>query len=575
MAANSGGVMSQSQENDAQRKESFASVLSRSVVSNSKKNVLEVILEKDVRGSFIVSDVECAKFLGKIGLDIRPGVHIEGVQICPNGRGVLYITLRDQIDISKFCRYDVIEVTSSGIRAVLSKPAGKRDVTVTLKGLHPSTGDQLVMSYLEKYGRLVSKKVVYGVFNDGPLKGMQNGDRCYRMEIKPDTNIGSYHVFEGQKVTLKYPGQYQTCGRCLQSSIDCKGKGVARRCEAEGGLRADFNSYILNLWKKLDYYPGQHTSEDGQEGYESESDEICMQYGGKFTPLKTTTAPETFAGVSVRRFPRDMDHGDIIEFLLEHGLPENEIDALQINEGGVVNIRNLDNSICQNMISLIHGKKYFSRKMFCNGLVLLTPEKEKDTESEVQVDIPGGEPEKIDRGVYSVPQLVSEPSLVSETCATTEPTLVSNVNEIQEETSTEKENLDKGIYSDHFVPKLMSPLSSPTWPSFDREDLARRHSLSLLNRTPPPNSLAEELLGSNLLKEPSKNLALMNSIRDLTESLSEFNSCISTSEGSESEASFSKRGLKKRKRKKTPDKQELFKKANLKVSPETVTSNQN
>ena len=47
-------------------------------------NVLEVVLEKESRGSFAVSDAECAKFLGKLGLDLRPGVEVEGVQIFPN-----------------------------------------------------------------------------------------------------------------------------------------------------------------------------------------------------------------------------------------------------------------------------------------------------------------------------------------------------------------------------------------------------------------------------------------------------------------------------------------------------------
>ena len=60
---------------------------------------------------------------------------MEAVQICPNGRGVILITLKQGVPIEKFCRHDVIEVTATGIRAVNIKPAGKRDVVVTIKGL--------------------------------------------------------------------------------------------------------------------------------------------------------------------------------------------------------------------------------------------------------------------------------------------------------------------------------------------------------------------------------------------------------------------------------------------------------
>ena len=105
------------------------------------KNVLEIVLEKDMRGAFNVSEEDCAKLMRKIGLDSRPGVHVESVQICPNGRGVLLITLKQEVPIAMFCRHDVLEVTQSGIRAVHVKPAGKRDVVVTMKGIHPNTRD--------------------------------------------------------------------------------------------------------------------------------------------------------------------------------------------------------------------------------------------------------------------------------------------------------------------------------------------------------------------------------------------------------------------------------------------------
>ena len=157
-------------EGRSSEKKTWATVLGGTMLSRKDDNVLEVILEKDSRGAFVVKEAECAKMMRRLGLDQRPGVHVLGVQICPQGRGVIYITLNKDIDIARFCKHDVLDVTSTGIRAVLAKPAGKREVLVSAKGIHPSTRDDVVIDYLKKFGQVASTKVIYGVFTEGPLR---------------------------------------------------------------------------------------------------------------------------------------------------------------------------------------------------------------------------------------------------------------------------------------------------------------------------------------------------------------------------------------------------------------------
>ena len=135
---------------------SWAQMVESSLPSCWKKNVLEVVLEKDVRGAFHVTESECLHLLKKLGIDPRPGVHLDQIQICPTGRGVILITLKQGIDITRFCRYDVFQITRSGIRAVNVKPAGKREVVVTLRGLHPNTRDDGVINYLGKFGNIIT-----------------------------------------------------------------------------------------------------------------------------------------------------------------------------------------------------------------------------------------------------------------------------------------------------------------------------------------------------------------------------------------------------------------------------------
>ena len=122
------------------------------------------MLEKDQKGAFSVSDHDVARVLKRIGLDERPGVQVEAVQICPNGRGLILITLKPNVNADNFCRHEVFEATSTG----------KREVAVTIKGLHPNTRDDGVIDYLGSFAKVVTTKVIHGVFT---VQGLKNGDR--------------------------------------------------------------------------------------------------------------------------------------------------------------------------------------------------------------------------------------------------------------------------------------------------------------------------------------------------------------------------------------------------------------
>ena len=64
MAIESGGGT-----DDARRKNgSWAEVLGRSLPNSWNKNVLEIVLEKDFKGPFTVSDNDCARLFKKWGL---------------------------------------------------------------------------------------------------------------------------------------------------------------------------------------------------------------------------------------------------------------------------------------------------------------------------------------------------------------------------------------------------------------------------------------------------------------------------------------------------------------------------
>ena len=77
----------------------------------------------------------------------------------------------------------------------------------------------------------------------------------------------------------------------------------------------------------------------------------------------------------IKYFPPELDHGELIEFLIESGIPAEKKDLININDRGVVTVRDLDNETCLLLVSNLHGKRHFSKIIYCNGIVPLTPEK--------------------------------------------------------------------------------------------------------------------------------------------------------------------------------------------------------
>ena len=552
-------------------KKSWVQVVGGSLPSSWKKNILEIVLEKDERGAFYVSDTECSHLLTKLGIDPRPGSMVEAIQICPTGRGVILITFKQGVNLEQFSRYDVLQVTRSGVRAVHVKPAGKRDVIITIKGLHPNTKDEGVIDYLNKYGKVVTSKVVYGTFGEGPLKGVKNGDRSYKMEVKAETNIGTYHAIDGQRVSLRYPGQMQTCARCFQTPITCKGGAIARRCEAAQGEKVEFSDFILRLWQDIGYTPGEveiAAVYDEYNEYDDRALPVTQVTTAGFTPEKQVSEPSKFSGVCIKQFSKDTDHGDIVQYLVKAGLPESKRENIEIKSNGSVTIQNIDNVICLDMIRSIHNKVEFGKKLFCNGFIALTPEKAEiggsspTTPSQSQPTAPVSPPQSRPAAPASSPQSrpaapatppLSQPAVPAfPPLPGSEPTAATSPQAGSEQPPTPSK-AGHTAPTGHVQPltkstSTSSMLSLPGLapPDFSSSNaLVRRYSLSLTDR-PPACSIAADIINTRK--------SMLSEIRDLNDQLSEFGSCVSEqsdSSGDESSEQF-KRFRSKRKAGKSP-----------------------
>ena len=362
--------MAQSSDGNAQ---SWANLASKKCPQRLDKNVMEIVLEKDVRGVYNVNDSEAARVLQKLGVDIK--THAEMVQICPLGRNVIQVTLKQNVDISKFFNKEAFEV-KSGVRVSQVRAAGQRVVTLQVKGLHPQTPDSTVFKYLKCMGKIEKSRVILDTYKDGPLKGLQNGDRRYSIELMPNIHVGSWHILDGQKVTFSFPGQRRSCFRCLKVASECLGNGIAKDCEAAGGLRKLLVDHMKEFWEIIKYTPD---SVSMNKDIVEEDDLIEHQLGGEFTPKRNLNNQGVMAArcgaLSVKWFPKRADHGDIIDFLVSYGLPKDHEDVT-IKENGQVIIQNLNSDICETLCTSITGNLFQGKKkIYCQGIVLVTPEK--------------------------------------------------------------------------------------------------------------------------------------------------------------------------------------------------------
>ena len=535
-------VLSQQQEtaDGSKQQISWAKVLSKNMsVNSNKKNVLEIVLEKDERGAFAVTQEECVKLMRKIGMDTRPGIHVDEIQICPNGRGVIFVTLRKEIQIEQFCRYDVHEVTKSGIRAINMKPVNRTEVIVNIRNLHPNTKNEVVMNYLAKFGKVVTNKVVYGVYGEGPLKGFRNGNRSYKMELGPLRNLGTYHVIDGQKVTIKYPGQMQTCARCHQTARTCKGRGLAKLCEERNGEKVDFVDYILSLWKDIGYSP--ESEFDLEELSDEEEFAIVEEDGGQFTPTKKPdpeTDPDMYNGVCIRSFPPGTDKCNVIELLMASGLPEEYVDEVSFKSKGCVIIQHIPVSLCNELIKALHNTQHYGKKIYCNGLIPYTPEKKGPLLEETD---------------HPLPEI--------------------NLNGKPLENPTESENTSSSSLTTLGTSSDITKFVEDNAEQLDDTNFIRKHSLSL--RSPPKGSIAAEVLERRSSLDKAQNL--LTEVRKMSTLLTEYESCISTDDEDKQKSDEnvadhnepksmnekSRQYRQKRKNRTTPTKESFIKRPNL------------
>ena len=204
-----------------------------------------------------------------------------------------------------------------------------KEQSVTISGLHPNTKDQAVVKYLSVHGKVsTSDRVIHHVYpgasGSSLCAGKLNGHRSYMVEVtKP---MGSYHIIDGEKVSVKYRGQDKTCARCHKTESVCPGKAMARDCTSD---RVLLSTHMEEHWEKVGYKP------DTVEL--NEVDELEIQVGRNDpepVPSDSLRPDHTdkYNSVIIKGFSKTAEEQDIYDILLEGGLPaEYKIENIKKN----------------------------------------------------------------------------------------------------------------------------------------------------------------------------------------------------------------------------------------------------
>ena len=230
-------------------KSSYVGIASLNTSVRDNKNLLEIRLDRsDFNVSFNLSQTERDHLLTRLGIDSS---HFTGVSCCPEGKGVVYVTLHPSVNIQRFLNKSECFELKQGLRTGIIRPAGKKELSVTISGLHPNTKDQAVVKYLSAHGKVsTTDRVIHHVYPGAPgsslCAGKLNGNRTYMVEVtKP---MGSYHIIDGEKVSVKYRGQDKTCARCNKTESVCPGKAMARDCNYD---RVLLSTHMEEHWQKV------------------------------------------------------------------------------------------------------------------------------------------------------------------------------------------------------------------------------------------------------------------------------------------------------------------------------------
>ena len=290
-----------------------------------KRNVLEIEVEKEnEQDEIILTEETVAKLLYKIKLNVS--AHVEGYQVSfGRKKSKIEVLCKQGLDLEQFCPRESLEV-EKGVRTNYIRPAGRRDVEVTVMGLGFNTPDSLIQEYITKFGgKMVTKDVIYGKYGKGPFQGKLNGIRKYQVNfLEAKLQMGTFHILDGKKAKIFYRGNLSTCGWCQADVTKCPGGAKAKLCKEAGTKQVQLGEHMKELWNKIDFDPQTFEITEVEYDDMESSDNLggdrkvleAVHFPRSIEPIKMDPSERAkLSVVRVNNFPHDISEEDIVKFL--------------------------------------------------------------------------------------------------------------------------------------------------------------------------------------------------------------------------------------------------------------------
>ena len=271
---------------------SYAQRVKKNNYKKLDRNVLNISIEKRNQEDVVfLNGDQVASVCAAVGISVS--CETQGYQAHYRPKVItLSVWAKPGVSLERFVSEQPREFTSDLIISSV-RPAVRREVSVLVTGLHFNTPDAQVKEYIECFGAKVSGEPRYGVHREGPWKGQFNGDRRFTADFTGQTlPMGTYHLVDGAKVKVMYPGNTRTCGRCHQAPSHCPGGGIARECGEQGGHRVPLIAHMRQLWDRVGFIPGAENGQ-GAEDEEEDSDSAVSGEGSRVTAGEAREEPES------------------------------------------------------------------------------------------------------------------------------------------------------------------------------------------------------------------------------------------------------------------------------------------
>ena len=252
--------------------------------------------------------------------------HVEGYQVS-HGRkkSKIEVLCKSGLDLEQFCLQESLQVEKN-VRTNFIRPAGRKDVEVTITGLGFNIPDSLVQEYITKFGGvLVTNDVIYERYGTGPFNGKINGVRKYQVDFRNATEpMGTFHLLDGRKLKVFYRGNKSTCGWCHKDMTKCVGQARAKFCKESGAQQVLLADHMQVLWAKIGFSPESFAAPE----VDYDDIEIDENLGGDRKILTTSHFPrklahpkvaeedkEKFSTARIKNFPLGVSEDEIVNFL--------------------------------------------------------------------------------------------------------------------------------------------------------------------------------------------------------------------------------------------------------------------